>query len=154
MAGPVTRRRILQGAVAGTLAWMLPQPALTAAPFPIRLRKKLPYESLFEFIEPGHDEFAGEKTAAEITGHLDQLLKVRSLPLAPNFRGESPLPIQYKPVSDDVSLATFDAARLGLSEGRFSDGLEKWIESLGSVRDARFYVLPGERVRYEIASSS
>ena len=139
---------MLQSAAAGTLYWMLSEPAVTGAPFPIRLRRTHPYESLFAFMQPGRDEFAGEKTAAEITAHLDRLLRVRNLPLADDFRGVSPLPARYRPVADDVVRAQFDAADM-----RFVEGLEKWIDALGTVRAARFFVLPRDRVRYEIASS-
>src|SRR5207248_10909942 len=34
----------------------------------------------------------------------------------------------------------------------FETGLQKWIDSLGEIRAARFFVLPGDRIRYEIAS--
>ena len=53
-----------------------------------------------------------------------------------------------RPVAADIACAKFDAADM-----RFSEGLEKWIDSLGTVRSARFFVLPRHRVRYEIASS-
>lgn len=149
MPGSISRRRILRGAAAGALAWILPDPRVTAAPFPIQLRKSHPYESLFACIEPGRDEFAGEKAAAEIKAQLDKLLRQRGLPLARDFRGVSPLPSSFRSVAADVSRAVFDTADL-----RFSEGLQKWIDSLGHVRRARFFVLPGDRVRYEIASSS
>ena len=147
MSGSLSRRRLLESAAAGALTWIFPKPAVTGAPFPIRLRKGHPYESLFACIQPGHDEFAGEKKAAEITAHLDKLLELRKLPLAQNFRGASPLPANYKPVANDVARAEFDAADM-----RFSEGLEKWIDALGRVRTARFFVLPQDRIRYEIAS--
>src|ERR1041385_531082 len=103
MPGSLSRRRLLQSAAAGALAWSLPEPAACGAPapFPIRLRRNLPYESLFAYIQPGNDEFAGEKTAAEITAHLEKLLQVRGLPLSPDFRGVSPLPAQYRSVATD-----------------------------------------------------
>jgi tetratricopeptide (TPR) repeat protein len=149
VAGSLSRRRLLQGAAAGPLYWILPRPPLIGAPFPIRLRKSHPYESLFASIQPGHDEFAGEKDAVEITAHLDRLLQTRQLPLTGTFRGLSPLPAHYERVADDIARAKFDA-----KDTRFSEGLAKWVDSLGSVRSARFYVLPRDRVRYEIASSS
>src|ERR1051326_709491 len=129
MPGPLSRRRLLESVAAGALYWTLREPAIAATPFPIRLRKKLPYESLFAAIPPGSDEFTGEKAAAEITAHLDRLLKARTLPLADDFRGVSPIPARYQRVADDVARAQFDAA-----DTRFAEGLEKWIDGLGRVR--------------------
>ena len=54
----LTRRRFFETSAAAGLSWVLPKSAF-ADPFPVRFRKPLPYESLFEFIESGHDEFAG-----------------------------------------------------------------------------------------------
>src|SRR6185295_17617856 len=102
---------------------------------PIRLRKVHPYESLFACIQPGHDEFAGEKEASEVTAHLEKLLAMRRLPLAPDFQGVSPLPARYLPVTADIARAKFDAGDM-----HFSEGLQKWIDSLGTVRSARFFV--------------
>ena len=147
MPGSFSRRQLLQSAAAGSLAWMLPKPG-AGAPFPIRLRKAHPYESLFASIEPGQDEFVVEKRAAEITALLEKLPQTRTLPLGGDFRGVSPLPARYRPVATDVSRAEFD-----LSNTRFAEGLEKWLLSLGTIRSARFFVLPHDRVRYEIASS-
>jgi tetratricopeptide (TPR) repeat protein len=81
-------------------------------------------EALLKNIEPGHDRFPLEAEAAQISAHLKALLKNRTLPLASDFQG--------------VSAAE----------------LRTWIDSLGKVRAARFYVLPGDRVRYEIASDA
>ena len=143
----LTRRRFFESAAAGGLSWVLPKRAL-AEPFPVRFRKPLPYESLFEFIEPGHDEFSGEKQASDITAHLDAIFKTRALPLSNNFEGASPLPVQYRAVVEGVALAEFDPRDRG-----FEQGLKNWLDSLGQVRSASFFVLPKDRVRYEIASS-
>src|SRR5262249_55141275 len=117
--------------------------------FPVRFRRANPYEALAQFIEPGHDSFAVEKQAAEITTHLERLLETRTLPLASDFQGASPWPARYQSVAPEVSRAEFD-----LTAHRFQEGLERWLASLGQVRGARFYVLPGHRVRYEMASST
>jgi tetratricopeptide (TPR) repeat protein len=147
MLESLSRRRFLEAAAAGSLAWLLPEPA-GAIPFPTKPRKPPPYESLFACIEPGHDEFAGEKRAAEITAHLEKLPHLRKLPLSPDFQGTSPLPARYHRVAEDVARAEFDPAATN-----FAEGLEKWLDSLGSIRASRFFVLPGDRVHYEIASA-
>src|ERR1044071_1972675 len=128
MPGAFSRRQLLRSAALGGLCWMLPKPA-AGAPFPIRLRKAHPYESLFASIEPGHDEFTAEKRAAEITIHLEKLPQTRRLPLGLSFHGISPMPATYRPVAPDVSRAEFD-----LTNTRFAEGLEKWLDSLGSIR--------------------
>ena len=92
-------------------------------------RPKNPADLLLRDIDPG-DDFPLEKEALEIAGHLRTLLQTRSLPLAPDFRGISPLP----------------------SETDFEAGLKNWLDGLGQVRAARFFVLPDDVVRYEIAS--
>jgi len=50
-------------------------------------------------------------------------------------------------VAEGVSRAEFDA-----SDMAFSAGLKKWLDSLGEIRAARFFVLPDDVVRYEIAA--
>src|ERR1041385_3452537 len=76
----VTRRRFLATSVAAGFSWALPN-RLPGAPFPVQFRRPHPYESLYQFIEPGRDEFLIEKQAQEITDHLEKLLHRRSLPL-------------------------------------------------------------------------
>ncbi len=146
MSGFLTRRRFLESAGALSLGSALRSYAASA--LEVRFRKTHPYESLFQFIDPGHDEFEIEKTAAEIESHLHELLEKRSLPLAEAFRGISPMPARYRRIAEGIAVAEYDAA-----DEQFQRGLAKWIDSLGPVRCARFFVLPGNRVRYEIASS-
>ncbi len=147
MSGRVTRRRFFQGAAAAGLLWALPE-RLYPAPFHVSFPKPNPYESLLAFLEPGHDEFTVEKRAMEITAHLERLVETRSLPLGNGFEGASPLPARYKTVAEGVLRAEFDPA-----DRNFQAGLEKWLKSLGEIRRAQFFVLTGDRVRYEIASS-
>ena len=147
MADSITRRHFLEGATLGGLCWAVPGP-LPAAPFPVHFRRTFPHESLFSLVEPGRDEFACEKQAAEITSLLDRLPQTRALPLAPGFQGISPAPARYRAVAGDVRTAEFDPA-----DRRFAEGLAKWLDSLGHIRAARFFVLPNDRVRYEISSS-
>ena len=88
----IDRRQFLLGTSVAGLAGRLPELA-AAAPFPVHPRKIYPYEQLFSFIEPGHDEFTGERTAAAIVDVLDKLIGSRALPLDPEFRGVSPADI-------------------------------------------------------------
>jgi tetratricopeptide (TPR) repeat protein len=143
----LTRRRFFESAAVAGLCWTLPKSVL-ADPFPVRFRKSHPYESLFKFIEPGHDEFAAERQASQITAHLDAIFETRALPLHNDFEGASLLPVRYRVVEEGVALAEFDP-----KDRRFEQGLKKWLDSLGQIRNARFFVLPKDRVRYEIASS-
>ena len=139
------RRRFL-GAMAAAAVYR--PPALRAAPFPVKLRKALPYESLYRYIEPGHDEFPGEKHAADIGAILRRLPATGELPLAADFQGISPLAARYTHAGEGVEVAVFDRANL-----RFREGLAAWLQSLGEIRAARFFVLPGNAVRYEVASA-
>ena len=120
-----------------------------AAPFPVRFRKASPHETLARYILPGNDDFAAEKAAMEIEALLRRLPETGTLLLAPEFRGASPLPLRYRAAAADCFVAEFDT-----TEGGFAAGLTQWVESLGTVRRARFFVLPGETVRYEIESST
>jgi tetratricopeptide (TPR) repeat protein len=139
-------RRQFLGSVA---AAMLAKPHHTsAAPFPVHFRKAGPHEALSRFIQPGGDEFPEEKTAREIASVLRRLMETRTLPVGPEFRGVSPQPVRYREVASGVYEAEFDAAG-----GGFEDGLRNWLSSLGTVRDARYFVLPDDIVRYEIAST-
>lgn len=150
----VTRRRFLEAIASAGLAWSLPQraaPAPLAAPaaYPVRFKKSNPWDALLPFLEPGHDEFIEEKYAAEIAARLNRLLELRALPLAPDFTGSSPVPAGYKTIASGVREAEFNPA-----DRDFSGGLGRWLDSLGQVRAARFYVLPRGRVRYEIVGTS
>jgi Flp pilus assembly protein TadD len=146
MAAPLTRRRFLQATAAAGLYGMRPRP-LVADIFPVQFRNVSPYEQLSRYIEPGSDEFVIEKEAAGITEVLNRLIETRQLPLAEAFHGRSPLPSNYRKISYDVSEAEFAA-----EEGTFEANLQRWLDSLGEVQTARFFVLGSNRVRYEIAS--
>jgi Flp pilus assembly protein TadD len=121
------------------------------APFPVHFRRKPYYESLVPYIEPGHDGFPLEKDAAEITSQLNRLSKIRSLPLSSDFQGPSPVPARYQRVSEDVHRAEFDEHEL-LDIARYQTALKQWLDLLGTVKSARFFVLPTNRIRYELSS--
>jgi tetratricopeptide (TPR) repeat protein len=146
----MNRRQFIGSLAASGLAWSR---HAAAAPFPVRWRKASPYQALAPYILPGNDEFAGEKAAMEIAAVLRQLPHTQALPLAPDFRGASPLPVRYRAAAADAFEAEFDRGELDATAGGFEAGLRKWLASLGTVRNARYFVLPGDTVRYEIASA-
>jgi FimV-like protein len=135
--------------IAGAGLWEAVPRRVCAAPFPNRRIKAHPYEALFSCIEPGHDEFEAEKEAAEITAHLERLPRTRTLPLDTGFQGASPMPARYRAVAEGLAQAEYD-----LLDRNFETGLAQWLAGLGDIRSTRFFVLPGDRVRYEIASSA
>jgi Flp pilus assembly protein TadD len=146
MAESLTRRRFVQATAAAGFWGMRPRP-LIAGVFPVQFRKSSPHEDLYRYIEPGSDEFAAEKEAAEISAVLDRLIETRSLPLADVFGGRSPLPSSYRRIAEEISEAEF-----GAQSGTFEQDLRRWVESLGDVQNARYFVLGSNRVRYEISS--
>lgn len=146
MAAPLSRRAFLGAAAAASVLKPGAKP-VWAESFPARFRQQHPFEALYRYIEPGTDEFTVEKEAMEIAALLDRLPETKVLPLADDFVGTSPLPSGYRRIAADVSAAEFD------SEARdFAGGLTRWLSSLGKISTARFYVLPEDKVRYEIAS--
>ena len=136
-------RRYFIGTVAAA-SLLRPSPGQVAVEV---VRPRNQYEGLLRDIEPGLDDFPIEKEAFEIAARLKALIRTRSLPLATDFRGSSPLPIRYLPVAEGVSHAEFDS-----SDVAFDAGLKKWLDSAGEIRAARFFVLPDDVVRYEIAA--
>jgi Tfp pilus assembly protein PilF len=158
-------RRALLGSAASAGLWLAshqsrlkalglpsgPTGGLRSAPFPVHFHRKPYYESLVPYVEPGHDAFPIEKDAGEITDQLNRLPEIRSLPVADNFQGRSPLPARYHVISSDVSRAEFEQDRL-VDAGSYRKALTEWLDMLGTIRSARFFVLPHDRVRYEISS--
>ncbi len=143
---PIGRRDFLAALASSRL--LFPSKALAASRYPVHSRKPSPYESVFARTEAGADEFAFEKEAQEIERRLRDMLHGGTLEYADGFHGASPKPLRYKIVGGGVSEAEF-----GTGDG-FEDGLSQWIASLGRVRRSAFFVLPGNIVRYEIASAS
>lgn len=115
-------------------------------PFPVRYRKPNPYEKLRPLIEPGHDAFVVEAAAAEIPARWNRILATGEVSLTDGFRGTSPMPKNYREIDDGVRIAEF-------GDGDFERGLKQWIAKLGAIRTARFLALPGDRLRFEIASA-
>ncbi len=142
--GVMNRREFLAAIV---VARSLPANAAAVSTSPSHSTIHNPYEAVFRRIDPAADEFACEKTARQIETALSHLLVTRALPLAPGFVGISPLPSAYKNVAERVDQAEFDS-----DNTQFEAGLQAWIESLGKVRNASFYALPNDWVRFEISS--
>ena len=118
-------------------------------PFPVHYRKPNPYEKLRPLIQPGHDAFVVEAEAAAIAARWDRFIATGSLSLADGFHGSTPLPKSYKEIGEGVADAEFDK-----TDPAFASGLKAWIAKLGSIRSARFIVLAGDRLRFEIASTA
>jgi tetratricopeptide (TPR) repeat protein len=111
------KRREFLGALAAT--GLFSSKGHASAPFPVKFRQQPPYAPALSFVEPGQDEFPGEKVAMEIEARLR------------------------------------DAMRTGVApskDPRIAGAWNKWRESLGEVRDARFFSLPDDKVRYVVRS--
>ena len=145
MAVRVTRRGFLGGAL-GLLAaqpsFSAPQGTVRPEVFPVTLRKKPPHEKLRQYIAPGSDAFASEVRAAELVGALKRTIETGAPPpLAAGFAGRSPMPSNWKDLSEDAAVAEFDPEDRG-----FGSGIAEWLEGLDSVR---FYPLENGLVRFE-----
>jgi len=139
------RRRDFLAACAAT--GFLTSRGHAASPFPVQFRQQPPWAAVLAFVEPGRDEFPGERTAMEIEERLLAALHGGELPLAGDCRGVSPAPREYRDVTSDVAAAVFDT-----NPGDVAAGWLQWRRSLGTIRRARFYSMPGGLIRYEIAS--
>lgn len=94
-----------------------PTPGHASAPFPVKFRQQPQYFPALSFVEPGSDEFPGEKIAMETEARLREAMRTGQIP------------------SDSAEILA---------------AWREWRDSLGKVRDARFFRLPGDRVRYVI----
>ena len=112
-------------------------------PFPVKFRQQPGYASLLRFVEPGLDEFPGEKIALELEHRLAENVLRGPLPFAPECSGKSPA--GYRAIADGVAESAF-------AEGNVAAGWEKWRLALGTIDSARFYSLPGDVVLYKIRS--
>jgi tetratricopeptide (TPR) repeat protein len=113
------------------------------------IHSRSPWDALLRDIEPAADEFPLEKQAFEIAAQLKRLPETGALPFAQNLRGVSPMPVRYKPAGEGVSTAEY-----GGSGAAIAEGFKRWLDSIGPIRAARFYVLPDDAVRFEIASGN
>jgi len=146
------------GALAGNTRKIMGQCASTEADpinvrrLPMLLPERETYKHLSPFVSPGKDEFTSEQAAAKIALQLNHLTATRSLPLAGKFLGRSPLPTMYDLVAEDVYRAKFDTVEFQGQDPQFQAALAAWLACFGHIRRAQFFVLPNNRVRYEISS--
>ena len=137
------------------LAWLAAGAAFrpgslpAAEEFPLaRFRATGPCADLRALVDPDEDSFELEKRGMEIERRLSAMVADSELPLAEDFRGPTPMPLEY------VGEGQVREARFGAGEEGFAAGLRRWIAGLGTVRRAGFHALPGEIVRFEIASET
>ena len=121
----------------------LPSPGHASAPFAVKFRHQPPYTALLKFVEPGLDEFPGEKTAMEMEVRLAEAVRKGPLPLATDCGGSSPH--GYRVIAEGVSESVF-------GDGDVPAGWEKWRRALGTIDSARFFSLPGDLAMYKIRS--
>ena len=106
-----------------------------------------PYLDLEEQIQPGKDEFPGEKIAMQIKSSLHEAVTSGHLTLAPAAVGASPCPQSYETVAEDLRVARYNPADTDIA-----GGWKRWLQSLGIVRRIAFYPLPENTIRYEVSS--
>lgn len=139
----LTRRQFLISAAAvPALTCLRSAPAFADEP-----RHNPPYLALERFIPPGNDEFPEEKSASQIVESLEKALQSMELPIGMSFQGSSPYPKRYRALAPDLDEAVFEPSDLAVEEG-----WKQWVQSLGRIRRAQFYILPDGIVRYEVAS--
>ncbi|HEX6544937.1 MAG TPA: FG-GAP-like repeat-containing protein [Bryobacteraceae bacterium] len=139
------RRAFLRAACASpVLAALVGQPAMWAEPNP----QRAPYLKLAPFLAPGIDEFPEEAVAMKAEAALRNAMRSGELPVVPNFGGASLLAKRWRAVSADIHVAEFDSRTPPTGPD-----FREWLHSLGQVRRAQFFVLPGDRIRYEVAGT-
>ncbi len=139
----VSRRRFLATSIAlPALGRLAAAPGYSEQP-----RVTPPYLALEKFIEPGSDEFPGERDAAQIATALQEAIRTSQLPIAGSLQGTSPFATSYRALGPDLSEAQFGASGISIV-----DGWKDWVASLGKIRRVQFYPLAEGLVRYEVAS--
>ena len=91
------KRREFLAALAAT-GFVSPK-AHASAPFPVTFRQRPAYDSVLAFVEPGLDEFPGEKTATKSKRRLAAAVKDGRLPVGASCRGISPAPVAYRDIA-------------------------------------------------------
>ncbi len=119
-----------------------------SAPLAVKFRQQPAYASALAFVEAGLDEFPGEKTAMEIESRLSAAAKAGEWPVAADCRGKSPFASEYRSIGPGVSSAVYKDG------GAVAEGCRQWRTSLGTIQSARFFALPGDRVRYTVRSTN
>lgn len=143
MTGPA-RRDFLAWLAVG--AAFRPGSLSAAEEFPVRFREPGPCADLRGLVDPASDSFELEKRGMEVERILSAMLADGELPLAEDFRGPTPVPLEY------VGEGQVSEARFGASAESFAGGLRRWVAALGTVRRAGFHALPDDIVRFEVSS--
>jgi tetratricopeptide (TPR) repeat protein len=139
------RRAFLRAACASpVLASVFGQHAAWAEPN----SRRAPYLKLAPFIAPGADEFPEEAAATKAEAALRNAIRSGELPLSPDFRGASILAKRWRAAGGGIQIADFDS-----SGSTTNVDFHQWLHSLGNIRRAQFFVLPEDRVRYEVAGT-
>ena len=141
----MNRRDFLAALAAGSL---ISSKGHASTPWPVKFRREPPYAPALAMVEPGSDEFPGEKTAREIEARLHTAFQSGELPCPAGLRAVSPEAREYRDIAPGVAEAVFGAP------GDLAAAWKRWRESLGNVRAARFYSLPGGQVRYDIRGTN
>jgi len=66
----MTRRDFMAAMAAAGTAGSLPARIQAATPFPLHYARSSPFDTLVHYVEPGTDEFQGEKAAIELEARL------------------------------------------------------------------------------------
>lgn len=132
---PIQRREFL--AALASLG-LLPSRSGASIRYAAHFRKPNPFYAALAHVEAGSDEFPFEKQAQEIENRLAAMLHGEALPLASGFRGTPPLPRGYMRIAEGVLEAEFG------DEEASEPAVAEWIRTLGRVRRARFFALPGD----------
>ncbi len=142
----MNRREFLALLAAGTA--FRPSPLYSDGEFPVQFRKPGPCADLVPMIDASNDRFEVETRGMETERVLAETLLQGRLPVTEGFAGPSPMPAEYRDEGGAL------VARFSDGPEGFRDGVNRWTESLGSVRRATFHALPGDIVRFEVASQS
>lgn len=70
----MTRREFI---AAVSAAGLVPSRAFASTPFPVRYARPNPYDAVLRYVEPGSDEFKGEREAAELEAKLERIFTGR-----------------------------------------------------------------------------
>jgi hypothetical protein len=70
----LTRREFVAAVGAAGLA---SSRALASKPFPVHYARPNPYDAVLRYVEPGSDEFKGEKDAVEIEARMERIFTGR-----------------------------------------------------------------------------
>lgn len=70
----MTRREFI---AAVSAAGLTPSRAFASTPFPVRYARPNPYDAVLRYVDPGSDEFKGEKDAVELEARLERIFAGR-----------------------------------------------------------------------------